>query len=179
MAFLWTTDANGQWLASPLDGNRCRLSAQGIREGEQPGCQPPEGLLLLSESDAGQPRWVLLTQGGQLQHNGLPLLLGVTVLADRDEIVIPAAEPDAARRFFFSSERLAAVEPFPLETPATCPRCRQSLNPGQPAVRCPACGVWHHQLTERPCWSYAELCAACQAQTTALGGRFRWTPEDL
>ena len=81
--------------------------------------------------------------------------------------------------FFFSTESLTRVEPLPEDVFATCPRCKQAIPPGSMAVRCPSCGVWHDQRDEKPCWTYAERCAACQNQPTALDADFRWTPEDL
>jgi hypothetical protein len=52
---------------------------------------------------------------------------------------------------FFSTERLACIEPFPGGDAATfCPRCKQVIESGGAAVRCPACGSWHRQAYELP-----------------------------
>jgi len=118
--------------------------------------------------------WALLCGAKQpVRVNGLPVPLGLTVLSDRDEIRLP--------RFFarFSTETQAHVEPFPESaTRGFCPRCKQRIEAGTPAVCCPSCGLWHHASADLPCWSYAPTCAAC-VQRTAMDAGFRWTPEDL
>jgi len=98
------------------------------------------------------------------------------VLEDKDEI-----RTAGAGSLIFSTERRACVEPFPgMDRPAMCPRCGTEIEVNTPAVRCPGCGVWHHQNidNELPCWTYAETCATCD-QPTDLGTDFRWTPEGL
>ena len=82
-------------------------------------------------------------------------------------------------RCYFSTETLARIEPLSEEdATGCCPRCKQGLTAGQPAVKCPGCGVWHHQSDELPCWTYAERCAICGG-STALDAGFSWTPEEL
>jgi hypothetical protein len=106
--------------------------------------------------------------------NGLPLIGGLRTLSDQDEISCPAAGA-----LFYSTERLARVEPLPaLGYEVSCPRCRQPIASGSAAVRCPGCEVWHHGSEELPCWTYAPTCALCQQQTAADTG-YRWTPEEL
>ena len=50
----------------------------------------------------------------------------------------------------------AGVEPLPaVSHDVHCPRCRQPIATGTPAVRCPGSEVWHHGVNEPSCWSYA------------------------
>jgi hypothetical protein len=125
-------------------------------------------------------QWVLIAgPTSRVLLNSSPLALGIAALADRDEIVVPGPAPGDERHLFFTSERPSNVESLPEGLNAACPRCRDTLEPGTPAVCCPACGVWHHQREDRPCWTYAETCAACLQQRTALDGGFHWTPAEL
>jgi hypothetical protein len=82
-----------------------------------------------------------------------------------------------AGRVFFSLERLARVVPFDGVDKSHCPRCQTVIERGTPAVRCPQCGVWHHESDEFRCWTYSPTCALCD-QPTELEGSFRWTPEE-
>jgi hypothetical protein len=104
------------------------------------------------------------------------------ILSDRDELRWPVAHDAsgaAPHPLFFSTERLAAVAPYPAgDRRGSCPRCKQLLTVGDAAVRCPSCGLWHHATDELPCWTYGEHCAACQ-QVTSLDAGFQWTPEEL
>ncbi|MEE8142513.1 MAG: hypothetical protein V3T77_05390 [Planctomycetota bacterium] len=105
--------------------------------------------------------------------------VGLRKLQDRDEIRLPGLG-----RFYFSSERLATVEPFPgLEWEILCPRCRIPIEADQLAVLCPVCRVWHHQFqgpdSDRRCWSYGSSCAACNSCFTDHLSTFRWSPEGL
>jgi hypothetical protein len=110
--------------------------------------------------------------GTPLMVNGLPLRAGLRTLQDRDELRVPGLGP-----LYFSTERIARIEPLPTEPDAlSCPRCRDRIAAGSPAVRCPGCGLWHHQTEDRPCWTYAETCALCPQPTAADAG-YRWTPE--
>ena len=127
--------------------------------------------------------WAFLTApDARVLINGLPVPLGIAILADRDEIRF-AATDEAPRGLlspiYFSTERLAAVAAYPADgRRGSCPRCKQALTAGESAVCCPGCGLWHHATEALPCWSYGEHCAACP-QATALDAGFQWTPEDL
>lgn len=115
--------------------------------------------------------WVLLAPE-MARVNGSPLVGGVRVLRDRDEIRIGPI------RAFFSEEELPRVVPFPgADEPVLCPRCKTPLSVGEPSVRC-SCGLWYHQSSDLPCWAYAETCSLCD-QPTALDAGYRWSPETL
>jgi hypothetical protein len=131
--------------------------------------------LLLRCQDASGDLWLLMDAAPpRVRLNGASLITGIHVLQDRDEITIPGVG-----RMFFSTEVLARVEPYPGgERPAICPRCKRRIDTATPAVRCPQCGVWHHQSDELPCWTYSDTCALC-SQPTALDAGYRWTPEAL
>jgi len=173
MAHLWMQDGEGAWGVLDLAGDQLDLGKLAARAGEAPEPSAPAGHLL--EIAAAPAEWaVLAAPHDEVWVNGLPLQVGIHVLADRDEIRI-----GGSGSVFFSTERLAHCEPLPASDRALfCPRCRQPIEPGSPAVRCPQCALWHHQSTELPCWTYSPTCALCP-QPTELDAGFRWTPEDL
>lgn len=115
--------------------------------------------------------WVLIGTEA-VRVNGSPLLGGVRVLRDRDELRV------GARRCFFSEEEPPRLVSFPgAEPPVDCARCTQPLAAGDAAVRC-ACGLWHHQTPDLPCWADFAHCAQCP-RPTALDGGYRWSPDEL
>lgn len=188
MAHIWFKDARHQWTIAPLDKEQVELPAQycnDIRDGtdeagDTPGPSPDRSTLRLRRQIVGEREvWTLLAgQNAAVRLNGDPLLLGMAVLRDRDALLVPAPE-GGGQRFFFSTEKLAQVQPFPKSSAACCPRCKQNIDPDSPAVQCPLCGVWHHQRPGKECWCYAERCGACQKQLTSLDAGYRWTPQDL
>jgi len=178
MAHLWTQVGGGALGILELAGDRLELDRLAERiDGEKPGGRArgpvPAGRLqrFAAESD----EWILLAAPrAGISINGLPLQVGIHVLADRDEIRI-----GGRGSVFFSTERPARCEPLPpSDRSLVCPRCRQPIEPGTPAVRCPQCALWHHQSADLPCWSYAPTCALCPRSTEQDAG-FQWTPEDL
>ena len=105
--------------------------------------------------------------------NGAPLDVGIRVLRDRDELRVDGC------RVYFSTESLAELVPFPgADRPVFCARCKLEISAGTPAVRCPACTVWHHQTDRLPCFTYRETCSTCP-QPSALDAGYRWSPEEL
>jgi hypothetical protein len=159
MAHLWTLDDSNEWRARPLVNATPEVIAGGVT--------------LLRRSREATDVWTLVSASAALRLNGAPVPLGLAVLEDRDEIRLPGVTA------WFSTETLAQVEPFPESVArGVCPRCKQTIATGSPAVRCPSCGLWHHESEEFPCWTYADTCAGC-GHATALDAGFRWTPEDL
>ena len=184
MAHLWISSARDarerSWEPARLAEPGCVLApvGDGLRVGPVGGIgfSDAHGVVLLPAPGSGKgPAWALLAaRRSPARVNGWPLALGIRVLRDRDEIRV------GAECCFFSSEELARCEPFPgLAQGAHCPRCKQSLEPGERAVACPRCGAWHHQSEKFPCWTYDATCALCQAQSTALDAGYSWTPELL
>ena len=174
----WSLTTSGEWGIHPLAGESCLAASTG----PDASFSPPAGGPALAEirivppDAAGRsPAWVLLAGlEASLRVNGLPLVLGIHALRNRDEICV------AGQRHFFSTEELAHVTPFPgLAQPAFCPRCKQKVEVGAPAVACPHCHAWHHQSDEFPCWTYDSTCALCQLQSTALDAGYSWTPDTL
>ena len=177
MAHLWTFSESGGWTPLSLgsasfaivDGQPVRVSdlAAGATE------PPPLAIRHVGEGD--NICWILVTRPeASVSVNGVAVALGITALADRDEI---RAVGDSV--LFFSTETLARVEPLPASVAGGfCPRCKQHIAADEPAVRCPACGLWHHESAAMPCWTYGPHCAACSQETTLDAG-FRWTPEEL
>ena len=138
------------------------------------GAAYPHSDRLIRVDAAEAKSWAIIaspTSG--LRVNGRTPPAGLCVLDDRDEI------RGGAEKLFFSTETLAAVEPFPgSDRPVFCGRCRQSIEVGSPAVCCPGCGISYNESAELPCWTYSEKCTFC-GQATALDAGFSWTPEEL
>jgi hypothetical protein len=157
VAHLWQIGPGNEWTPRPLAGDAHWLDAVAtIRRGSH----PPHD-------------WVILTDSPALRLNGAPVPIGIAVLRDRDEIRLPG------QTLWFSTEQTASIEPLPPgATRGACPRCKRAIDPGSSAVRCPSCGLWHHESSEFACWTYNSTCAGC-AQDTALDAGFRWSPEDL
>ena len=159
MAHLWLLEKDPMeataraWSPRPLEGDALAV--------------PPARLL--RAADEG---WVVVGPPA-VSVNGSPLDTGIRVLRDRDELRAGSG------RVFFSTESLAVVAPLPVTGKTTfCPRCKLEIAPGSPAVRCPGCGVYHHQSEEFPCWTYSVTCALCD-YPTALDAGYRWVPEEL
>ena len=176
MAHLWVTTETNEWAVLPLDDGAFTFTATP----PQPVCHPlgdgeVSSALLVRARGPDAATWVLIAGAGLgVSVNGLPLATGMRVVADRDEIRIPGVSC-----LYFSTESLARVEEFcGSDQTLFCPRCKQKVEKGEAAVKCPACGVWHHQTEELNCWTYSEVCALC-AQATDLNAGFLWTPEDL
>jgi len=161
MAHLWIREPT----APPDSGEWSPMSLAD----DSPAIHPAVLVLRTSSEPAA---WVLI--GNPAVHvNGAPLDAGIRVLRDRDELRVDA------HRTFVSTESLATVASFPGGDRAVfCPRCKLQIVPESAAVRCPRCGVWHHQSVELPCWTYAEHCTLCN-QSSGLDAGFGWTPEDL
>ena len=163
---------NGHWQGEPVPRSPYRLTLASMRlmpPDDEGRCIPGE-ILLARTKQAGQ--WVLIASNSVL-HNGWPISAGIRVLAHRDSLAIDGWAP-----VFFSTEEPARVQDFAARGPVTCPRCRTAIPPGAHSVRCPACGVVHHETKDRNCWTYAATCALC-AQPTALDAGLQWTPELL
>jgi hypothetical protein len=173
MSRVWRHDENAGWNPTLLAArNRLRVVDGTVRIDAHAA-----GDTAIVRHGAGRAEhWVLLAPPHTgVWVNGSSVPLGIRDLQDRDEVRLAGAEP-----VYFSTERLARVEPYPGgETkPALCPRCKQRIEPGSPATCCPQCQAWFHQSDEFGCWLYAETCCQC-GQATALNAGYRWTPEEL
>lgn len=129
-------------------------------------------MLRFRRAAGGAPGYALLADPEAVRVNGEPLLTGLRVLRDRDEILGPRGD-----RLWYSSERLAEVAPFVGEEDARCPRCRGGIVRGVAAVACPGCGVFYHSSEERPCFLFHDSCVICGHATCGLAEpEFGWTP---
>ena len=162
-----------QWVAEDLaDSDRARGAA--VPAGSD-GALELRPLLLRVTDPSGDEQWAVVhSPGSSLRVNGTALATGIRVLSHRDELRM-AGVPG---RTFFSLEGLPRIVPFDGGEEGRCPRCQQAIGIGTPAVRCPQCGVWHHESEEFGCWTYSSTCALCDQQTDLEGG-FRWTPEEI
>jgi hypothetical protein len=191
MAHLWVRERSGEWVVArvseePFVLDRRILRPAGWFELSERARRERDLLDLLDRKieapaasirradRSGQETWLLLALPWRVIVNGVPVTSGLHVLDDRDDIRVGGLEPA-----FFSTERLARTESCPDSgRRLICPRCRQEVAAGTPAVCCPACGIWHHQADDLMCWTYADRCALCP-QTTSLDAGYQWTPEDL
>ena len=188
MAHFWIRDNAGEWTTAPLDDGPNVMSPDGlgvklstvaeVRTGFSDDTSA-NAVVVRRHRSAGDT-WVLVAPSGTaVRINGWPLHLGLRVLRDRDELRIGDAEP-----CFFSTERLAHVETMAeTASAACCPRCRQPIAGGSPVVRCPRCGVFHHQTDELPCWGGYQgepfaTCGNCD-HPVAAEAEFQWTPANL
>jgi hypothetical protein len=173
MAHLWV-QGEGGWEAQRLGAAQAGFGDSPLcvrMQQEAPSVTGPR----LMWTDAGGSRvWALVTPWGcDIRVNGRAVVGGLRVLDDRDEI-----RTEDGGKCYFSAEMPATVEEFPSpERPVFCGRCRQQIDVGMPAVRCPSCGVWYNQSAELPCWTYSDKCTFC-GQATALDAGFAWAPED-
>ena len=157
MAHLWL-HTDGGWIVVPIDGSPVS----------------PPGQEDLRIVPVKEDEWALIVRRAGVTVNGWPLLSGMTLLREGDEVRVGVEEA-----WFFSSERLARMEALPELDPApVCPRCKQRIEEDTPSVRCPGCDVWYHETESLPCWSYTGTCGLC-GQPTDLSAGYRWTPETL
>jgi hypothetical protein len=177
MSQLFVRDAEHGWSVRPLKAAGVELS--GLLSSS---ASPHSGIIagetrarMVGFRSGAQERWAVLVEASaRLRVNGAPIgATGIRVLEHKDEISL-----QGLGCVFYSAEGLAEVVPFPeFERAVYCGRCRQALTPGNPAVQCPDCGVWHDQSEALGCWLYSASCACCPART-ALDAGLVWTPED-
>ncbi len=189
MSQLFIPDGSAAWSVLSLVGAGYRLAVGRQVGASVPAVAPHRGgrlsaktaLLLRRSAEAGEANtavssadWAVVAgPAAGVRVNGVPLASGVAVLRHRDEIRVAAAAP-----VYFSAERVAAAENYMGSDSPRCPRCTLPIEEGQAAVRCPGCGVLHHELADRTCWTYAATCALCD-QSSDLEAGLRWSPEGL
>ena len=177
MAHVWESPDGEQWIRHEITGATCL--GNGCAEFEDydvSTLRRSKVLLFPSRSGGRRDHWMLLSDCSiTLWVNDRPLENGIRSLSDRDAIRLPGN-----RLLYFSTEVLARIEPFPDLDGVFCARCKLAIAPGTPAVCCPGCKVWTHEVAdERLCWSFAATCALCDQPTEIDDARFRWTPEEL
>jgi hypothetical protein len=156
------------------------VPGQGWKQAPVTGGAVPEGCPAADIAFAPNPEGsaVLLTRA-PAWVNGQPVLGGVKALEHQDEILVGQA------LLYFSAEATptpVVFRPEPGQCGPRCPLCRDLLNDGDQAVRCPRCGHWYHQIDPtdgrpgRPCWTTRETCWFCR-HPTALSGEPGWRPE--
>lgn len=182
MATIWSqqNDEGGGWAATALDGEPEAFFLTGdpqspVSARQSEGAARGDVCLVRRMALSGTEAWTLVApDGAAVSINGDPVMLGMRVLRDRDEIRVSQREA-----VFFSTEQPAVVEDFPgIGKAARCPRCQQQVKVGSRAVRCPQCSLWYHQDDDLPCWTYSDECGVCGRRTDLEMG-FSWTPEDL
>jgi hypothetical protein len=176
MPVLWQPDSDGHW--NPSELNNAAVLRDGalecVNQGHINTCHG-EVLLVPGASNTRSSQWLLLAPpDAGVRINDLPHETGIRALADRDAVRV-ADFPT----MYFSTERLAMVEPFPSEENIFCARCKSLLVAGDTAVCCPQCSIWFHEQDGKGCWTYASNCSLCDQPTDLESAGFRWTPGAL
>jgi hypothetical protein len=180
MAYLWIENAeDGRWLPVELIGETWVFSTTVPRAlGESgDGDSVSRPTLLVRRGSPTNGQWVLLAgHDANVRVNGSPMASVNRVLQDHDEILLGDAETDFWQRWFFSMAGNATVEPFPdSRAPACCAKCKRPILVGELAVRCPACGHWHHETGNgQCCWSLPGCCTRCRCRApldSSVGSR--------
>ena len=107
MAHLWQRETNeDRWAVIPLESDGLALSPR--RRRLTPailGEEMIDAVVLLPMTGARGSDWVLISRSdAEVGINGLPLISGIRVLSDRDEISIGTGES-----YFFSTETCSPV----------------------------------------------------------------------
>lgn len=188
MADLWYSDESGRWRAQAICANEryvcIDLTAGGaacVTEQRSAIARlrdaPRNRCVIAHVGPPGFSRWFVVTPpGSPLLVNGRGVLTGLAKLEDRDVLALE----HGGREWVFTTERLAAVEPYAGQPGVFCARCKLEIDAGQPIVSCPGCNALHHQVEDDfPCWTYAPSCAQCSHLTDLTSGDYRWTPDEL
>ncbi len=137
MAHLWVQGIDGDWATAQLTDNAYHLSEGGLSAVEETAIRQPRSrfAMLVRKAAGREDHWTLLSNGSsRVRVNGSPVVLGMRVLDDHDEIVVQDAPSSGGGRCFFSTEQLAEAKPFPgTEQPVHCPRCKQAIQKGDSA----------------------------------------------
>ncbi len=178
MANLWHISNDDTWAPAELS-SAAVLSRDSIEFVDQIDLNAHHGEVLLyaHEIDSRQATWLLLAPArSQVRVNDTLLESGIRALVDRDAIRVPGVAT-----MYYSTERLARVEPFVGPEQVFCARCRLAISAGDPSVTCPRCGVVQHEQGPegRNCFTYAETCSLCDQPTDLESAGYQWTPEDL
>ncbi len=180
MAQLWFKPKDAGLTMLPLSGAPVSLSVIP----PQPSTHQPLGLsgsqVLLENvphPDTNDDRWLLFfNEAAAIWVDGVPQKLGIYHLSDNQEILIKGAGV-----VVLTTEKPPHKSHLPESaTDVICPRCKTEITPGSDAVQCPACGIWHHEHPDLPCWTYEHSthCALC-SQVTDLDAGLQRIPEGL
>lgn len=175
MPHLWVEESPGDWAVLLLDDLSLSVNARRTAHEDEPRRshdRSPDFVVVRGGPATSAVRFLVAPPDSVARVNGAPLAAAIRQLADRDEIRVG----DAC--WYFSSEELVRVEPFPASTALPCARCHQPIEHATSAVHCPSCRLWHHESEASRCFSYAETCAGCD-QPTAIDTSYRWSPTEL
>jgi hypothetical protein len=179
MAHFWTKLDPACWAVLPLAGTAYAFMdvRPYVRRIKLPAGPGTLAVLVRTQAESGNA-WILVASpGAGTRVNGEEPLLSVTLIHDRDEIYV-----GNGRRFYFSTERLPCVEPFPgAAQQVACGRCHQQIAVNSPTVACPGCGTVCHESDEMHCWTYAgtTTCPLCDYPNNLPDADYRWCPDDL
>jgi hypothetical protein len=144
MAHLWVGTGEDGWAVALLVGDAFVLAPQADRPvrvcrswvltpgeskvagGRSQEAMAHDGAILVRSACGDKERWVLLAAPASQTTavNGMPVVLGIRVLHNRDEVRVPGAP-----RMLFSTERLARVEPYagPSYGRCSCTLCERAV----------------------------------------------------
>jgi hypothetical protein len=169
MAVIWYQKDNA-WHTHPLDPDE--PAGFWIEDGVFTRVNYKQAWLLVApRTRLHQTEYVLLGWPRRVCINGRPFW-GMHVLRDQDEILLPRGQ----LLFFSAQDPPQVVHQLPPGLKATCPICGDPVT--APAVRCPQCGIYHHERPDRPCWSSGATCSTYQCGQPTRPSR-TWTPLEL
>ena len=163
------------WQAAPLPMNPSLLWFNPVRIESSAAPAPRhrrDAVVLMCVGQEG--KWVaMVPEDARITHNGQRVRGGgLRVLMHGDSLAADAGAP-----VYFSTEQTPSVEDY-AGPPEICARCKTPVKHGDRAVKCPRCGILHHETAEKNCWSYRTECTCCP-QPTALETALCWSPEML
>jgi len=174
---IWILDQSRHW--KPV-GLKDGLISVGVSDGRAAVVSPDEGnavasLIPYQDLNGRRRCFLICRRGSHVRCKGLPILAGVRVLSDKDEIALGNG-PEA--RFYYSQESKPQIVPFEEgPRPTYCARSKARITQGTPAVQCPSCGLWYIETDEMPAYTYCgEPCVGCGRPTTT---DYSWAPDPL
>ncbi len=147
----YVSPEGSSWTAARISSPLAVPAGLGGTDATDP--EPTVLIVPLNERDAA----LLSKPDSGVRVNGHPVLAGIHLLSDRDEIRLKSG------RYYFSSNDPLVVENME-SNPVNCPRCSGRIDTGTSAVRC-HCGAWFHQSDEHPCFTYGQTCPLCGASS--------------
>lgn len=168
---LWL-ETDGEWQCLPIEGRLDFDEAGAPLDANDDSILCAASLLRSLENQT--PRAILISApDARVTVNGYRPL-GLVVLRDRDVLTV------GSQTFHFGERTPTDPEPFPGGgAELRCGRCKMILTAGELAIRCAACGSWHHVRPEMEendcCWRHDRRCGQCRRNRDEL----TWMPEDL
>jgi hypothetical protein len=166
---LWH-ESNGEWQSLPIEARRDFDEEGALLEARDASILCAASILGTVENQTRRAVLISAPDARVCVNGYRPL--GLVVLRDRDVIAI------GSQTYHLSERTPTQPESFPGgDAELRCGRCKLVLDAGELAIRCPACGSWHHarpQSEPDDCWLYDLRCGHCERNRDELV----WSPED-